>query len=181
MHTIVMAQSIFRRQLCLAVVVLAIAGCAGTTTSTPEGSAALLETAQRANDAYQNDRYAEAATLYEELAKAMPDEADYWYRLGNSYVRIEQPGDAAFAYQQSLAVDAGNARAWHNLGVVLLRQSQEAFIHGTHAAASDTAEQAQNQRMVDLLRQITGDESQGSDARDSSAASDEQEVPPGTE
>lgn len=143
------------RCVCLLAPVLIASGCAGV--ATQGKNQGLLETDQLADEAYRDGRFAEATEYYEELARALPNEPHYWYRLGNAYVRTERPQEAVFAYQQSLAVDAHNARAWHNLGIILLRQAQESFVLGMRASDPGEPEHARNERMLNMLKGVTGE------------------------
>lgn len=152
---------------CLVGLVLA-AGCATNATIQEEADSRLISIDRQAENAYRNGRAAEAVSLYEELVQAIPEDAGYWYRLANAYVRTDREREAVFAYERSLAIDARNPRAWHNMGIVLLRQSQEAFIRGADVSQPGTSEHEQNRRLLDALMEVTGN-----DAPDESAPEDD--------
>jgi tetratricopeptide (TPR) repeat protein len=78
---------------------------------------------QEAQLAYEGGETAKAEALYRSLARRMPNDAETWLRLGNLYARSNRPDEAASAYQRALMADNSEARAWHNLGVVRLRQA----------------------------------------------------------
>lgn len=78
---------------------------------------------QEAQLAYEGGELAKAETLYRSLARRMPNDAETWLRLGNLYARSNRPDEAASAYHHALMADNAEARAWHNLGVVRLRQA----------------------------------------------------------
>lgn len=147
------------RLIMVATVGLLLAAC-GSAPSRPPAPApdtggavapgAPLEIRARAEAAYAGGRYAEAATWYAELVKQIPAEGEYWYRLGNALVRSGRLEDAAFAYQRTLIIDESHGRAWHNLGVVRMRQAQEAFAEGIKT--SDSTERV----FQDSLRLSTG-------------------------
>lgn len=116
-----------------------VAGCATSSTtaktSTPELRLANVLTAQHdADAAYHAGNLETAATLYLQLTKLIPQEANYWYLLGNTYVRMQQPDLAVQAYQQAIMRDPKHARAWHNLGIVRMRQAEAAFVSSASTA-----------------------------------------------
>ena len=78
--------------------------------------------------AYEKGEDAKAETLYRSLARRMPTDSETWLRLGNLYARRNLPDDAAAAYQRALIANNTEVRAWHNLGVVRLRQAYAALL-----------------------------------------------------
>jgi cytochrome c-type biogenesis protein CcmH/NrfG len=102
-------------------------------------------------DPYALQREAEAAwqgsddtrteTLLRALLRAAPNDAESWFRLGNLMARQERYEDAADAYQRCLMLKSSDARAWHNLGRVRLRQASVALLQAK-ALAGDDAELA---------------------------------------
>jgi len=91
----------------------------------PRGNA--IELQQQAWQAYQNGDWAEAEQSYRALTRQVPQEADPWFRLGNIYARQEKPAAAVAAYQEALVRQPKNGKAWHNMGVVQLRQAMNSF------------------------------------------------------
>jgi tetratricopeptide (TPR) repeat protein len=71
----------------------------------------------RGNDAYTAGDYATAKRLYTESLQRSPDE-NAWYNLGNACFRLDQPGEAALAYERVLALSPGHAEAVSNLRFV---------------------------------------------------------------
>lgn len=111
-------------KLAVCVAVAALAGCA----SSPSVRLSDLTAAQqRADAAYAHHDWRSAVGAYQALTRAVPGNAAYWFRLGNSYAHLNQPMPAVAAYQAALQRDPHIVPAWHNLGAVLLQQSQEAF------------------------------------------------------
>ena len=110
--------------------VLAIAGCAGGDRVVKQDPGALVEIDRRADGAYRTGDDESAARLYRTLVESMPNESPYWYRLANTLARTGNYNDAALAYQRTLVLAPENARAWHNLGIVRLRQAQQSFAQG---------------------------------------------------
>ena len=112
---------------------------------------AVLATADQAAKAYANGDMNQAAMLYDSVVKSMPDDAELWFRLGNARFRLQQPDEAVAAYQHALQLKPTHARAWHNLGVVRLKQAQAAMIASSEVANTDKALQVSS---ADLARRI---------------------------
>ena len=81
----------------------------------------------QANDAYINDDFAQGEQLYLILLEHVPEEPEYWYRLGNIYVMTDRPYAAMNLYQEAIERDTAFAKAWYNLGLVQLKQSAFSF------------------------------------------------------
>ena len=157
----------------LAAFVVLAAGCAGNGTAVKTGTVAdaaaadsvaaavpadartLLEIERSAAAAYAEGRDAQAADLYLSLTRAAPAEASYWYRLANTLVRTSRYDDAAIAYRQALSREPTNARAWHNLGIVRMRQAQEAFSEGVKRSAKGDEVQQDSLRLSTSLYSLT--------------------------
>ncbi len=104
----------------------ACAGCAGGNSweAKPLDPDADLVTINReAELAYESGEAAKAEALYKSLVRRMPNDGETWFRLGNLYARANRPDEAANAYQRALLANNADPRAWHNLGVVRLRQA----------------------------------------------------------
>lgn len=111
----------------------ALAGCA----SSPAARlAATVDRQQQADRAYVEGHLAQALSGYQALTRAMPQHADFWFRLGNVYARLKRPDDAVDAYRHALAIEPGHAKAWHDLGIIRLRQAESAFDQSATAAAN---------------------------------------------
>jgi tetratricopeptide (TPR) repeat protein len=115
---------------------LTLAGCASNTSGThaQQKMTTVLASADDAAKAYDSGDMAKAASLYDEVVKSMPDDAETWFRLGNARYRLQQPDDAVVAYQHALQLNPTHARAWHNLGVIRLKQAQAAMTASSQAA-----------------------------------------------
>ena len=123
-------------RLRLAIVALALlAMLAGCATSRPSRLAATVERQRQADQAYVTGNLAQALSGYQALTRAWPQQADYWFRLGNVYARLQRPDAAVDAYAQALRIEPTHAKAWHNLGIIRLRQAEAAFGQSAHAAA----------------------------------------------
>ncbi len=128
-----MAMQLMRIASLLLVVTLAtLSGCASTATT--HSFKNVIAEQRKAEKAYEEGHLAEALAGYEALTRILPDNFDFWFRLGNIYVRMEKPTLAAEAYERALRLDSGNAKAWHNLGIVRMRQAAAAFAQSARVA-----------------------------------------------
>lgn len=68
----------------------------------------------QADTAYVQERYAQAAELYEQLLE-QGHSSDVYYNLGNCYYRLEKVGPAVLNYERALRLDPGDTNIRHNL------------------------------------------------------------------
>lgn len=87
--------------------------------------------------AYQKGNYSQAAVHFEKLVKKAPKDAEFWFRLGNSYARVKQPQKAIEAYENALLRDPGMAKAWYNKGIIYLQASLQTFVEMSNYIADD--------------------------------------------
>ena len=80
-----------------------------------------------ANDAYTAQDWPLAETRYGELTRRADSDGEAWLRLGNIYARTERTDLAVKAYQEAVAREAADPRAWHNLGVLQMRAALGTF------------------------------------------------------
>lgn len=134
-----MAMQLMRiASLVLVVTLATLSGCAGTTRI--HGFKNVIAEQRKAEKAYEEGHLAEALAGYEALTRTLPDNVDFWFRLGNIQVRMEKPALAAEAYARVLRLDSGNAKAWHNLGIVRMRQAAAAFAQSARVANANAPE-----------------------------------------
>ena len=88
----------------------------------------LSEWRVKAESAYQGGRYAEALGYYQKLSKAVPAEAELWFRLGNTYARMNRTDDAIKAYREAMLRDPYFSKAWYNAALNQLRASSDTFL-----------------------------------------------------
>ena len=117
----------------------ALAGCAtGTFATTTENSSTdYLLIKEQADQAYAKKQYDVAETEYRRLTDAVPRDADAWFKLGNIYARTHKPEKAIKAYREAILRDPKLSKAWHNLGVVHMRQAANAFLSLQKHATTD--------------------------------------------
>jgi len=141
------------RAACAAAAVIALgAGCAGTESrSTGEELVRMQREAQAAFDSGENAR---AEILYKGLTRAMPNDAETWFRLGNLYARSNNPDQAVNAYLTSLSLNGTNARAWHNLGIVRLRQAWAALLRANGLTSGKEPVHAMSAELIRALEKM---------------------------
>ena len=147
------------------VLVLGVAllvGCAstGAPTATLHGSPTkqlddVLALSKKASDAYAQGRMDEAAKDYQSLTQLVPEDPNYWYLLGNTLVKLQEPDQAVQAYDQAIIRNPRHARAWHNLGVIRLRQSEAAFVSSAETANSGDPLQQASRRIATALMHVS--------------------------
>ncbi len=148
-----MARSLKIAGWCLLGVLLAGCSSMSSTTASSQRLTNVLSTQKQAEAAYTSNDMQRAATLYLQLTKMIPQEADYWYLLGNAYVRTDQPDRAVDAYQQAIVRNPNHTRAWHNLGIVRMRQAMAAFTSSAGTAkAGDPMHEVSTQLVNELAR-----------------------------
>ncbi len=131
-----------------------VAGCASAPSAPASKLANVIGQEQAADKAYMAGDMQSSITLYRELTREVPQESDYWYRLGNAYARLQLPDEAVNAYQEAIKRNAAHARAWHNLGVVRLRQAQAALITSANSAAKDDPVREESRQLADQLSTV---------------------------
>ncbi len=112
----------------------------------------LIKLQQNAQAAYQAKDWDKAVDYYGTLTQRMPNDADIWFRLGNSYARLNKHGAAIQSYQQALSRDPRNSKTWHNLGIVQLKLATNTFIEMQN---NTTADDPLNRRATYVINAIT--------------------------
>jgi tetratricopeptide (TPR) repeat protein len=97
-----------KKRLCLSIVVSACL-LAGAASAADEGTFA------KANQAYAEARFQEAAEGYENLVQSGQWNATLFYDLGNAYYRLGSFGKAILNYERALALDPRHPEADANL------------------------------------------------------------------
>lgn len=119
------------RPLTAIVLITALGGCNLQNIKPAQESTDIKDVAttqQRAKLAYDAGNWPNAEVHYLKLTKALPLDAEPWFRLGNVYTRMERPGEAINAYHEAIVRNPKNTKTWHNLGIVQLRQATNTFV-----------------------------------------------------
>lgn len=129
---------------------LFLGGCA----SLPAGQNNVYETQQQAHLAFSGGDDVRAENLLLGLVRAVPNDAETWLTLGNLYARSNRPDQAAEAYQKVLMLNRGDPRAWHNMGIVRLRQAWAAFILAYDLFPADSEAHAKVNELIKAMEKM---------------------------
>ena len=142
---------------CVLAAALALGGCASTVASAiklTDNDPDVITINRDAQLAYEKGEDAKAEALYRSLARRMPTDSETWVRLGNLYARRNLPDDAAAAYQRALVANNSEVRAWHNLGVVRLRQAYAALLQAYANLSPQNPLYRQVEQALEYLSQL---------------------------
>ena len=134
--------------LMLAGLVLMLGGCATENVSGKDTLALVRD----ADLAYSQGNWSRAESQYRLIVQRVPGDAYAWFKLGNLYLHTDRPNEAMYAYQQTLARDSSNTKAYHNLALLYLLQSQRTLQAGIKAAAPNDPQLPASRK---LLAQLT--------------------------
>jgi cytochrome c-type biogenesis protein CcmH/NrfG len=109
---------------------------------------------REAQAAFDSGENARAEALYKGLLRAAPNDAETWFRLGNLYARTDNADQAVTAYLTALSINGNDARAWHNLGVVRLRQAWAALLRANTMAATSEPVYTMSNEMIRALEKV---------------------------
>ena len=87
----------------------------------------VFKVSREAEQAYEQSRFIEAVKLYQQIVEKVPNDADAWFRLANTYVQQGVYGKAVHAYERSLQSNQEQPKAWFNLSTAYLLYAQEAM------------------------------------------------------
>ncbi len=115
--------------LLLGLTLSVLPGCAGfdrgQNSAAPKPDLAVLE--RQAEAAYAKGDWSASEQPFIALTKASPQAVEPWFKLGNIYARTNRYALAVRAYREVVVRDAKHVRAWHNMGVIQLRQAAQTF------------------------------------------------------
>ncbi len=139
----------FQWQVSLLYVFVA-AGCAVL----PQDPGSLYDQRRAAQVAYAGEQDERAEKLLLGLSRAAPNDPETWFYLGNLYARTNRPEQATQAYQKALMLNSGDAKAWHNIGVVRLREAWAAFIQAHNLSAAGDPMHAKLEGLINAMEKI---------------------------
>jgi len=70
---------------------------------------------QLANTAYTEGRFTDARNAYQKIVEQGDFSANLFYNLGNTWLRLENPGQAVLAWERALTLNPGHTEAQANL------------------------------------------------------------------
>ena len=133
----------------LALSVVCLVGCVSTPV---ERAAELLSLQQQAESLYQQGKCEGAMSLYRQLAKEMPREAEPWLRIGNCQARLEQVDAAIAAYREAIERNPSYNKAWHNLAYIQAQQlARTAAAMAQHVDPADPSSKAMRELAMEVL------------------------------
>ena len=104
-----------------------LVACEQTPTKPDSEPADLSSVNDQAAKAYAENNLEEAEKQYAILTREAPGEAEPWFKLGNIYARTLRSELAITSYQEALVRDSQHVKAWHNLGIIQLREVDQTF------------------------------------------------------
>ena len=107
--------------LLLALTMLLLTSCATQQTRPVLNDLKNLQ--EQAHQAYLNEEYELAVQRYLSVQQYLDKDPFIWFRLGNAYSYLKQPDKAVMAYRKAVFFDPSMSKAWHNMGIMQLRQS----------------------------------------------------------
>ena len=72
---------------------------------------------KKANNAYEDENYAEAVTYYDSILNQGYVDADLYFNLGNSYFQTGEIGKAILNFEKALKILPGHEKALNNLSI----------------------------------------------------------------
>lgn len=114
----------------------------------------IYELREKAQAAYVGEQDDKAERLLLGLAREAPNEPETWFTLGNLYARTNRPDQAVDAYQKALMLNSTDAKVWHNLGVVRIRQAWAAFIQSYALVKGDEALRAKVETLIEAMEKL---------------------------
>jgi ketosteroid isomerase-like protein len=81
--------------------------------------------AQKAQDHYLGQEWAEAAAAYQQLVKATPNDPVAWHRLGTSQIFLKQYAEAIKNLKQAIEVGGSGALDFYNLACAYAQSGQK--------------------------------------------------------
>lgn len=123
-------------------------------TSPQTESSDIRGTLSRADAAYAARDWTVAKQEYEKLSRLMSKDPHAWFRLGNIYAHLDQPDFAVQAYKESLVRDPRLGKAWHNMGLVQLRQSANSFLQMQTYTGENPEQQVMAKAMYEALLEL---------------------------
>ncbi len=79
------------------------------------------ETFAEANKAYAEQRYEQAARLYQQLVDENLSSFELYYNLGNAYYKLDDVGRSVLYYEKALRLEPSNEDAQFNLDIANLK------------------------------------------------------------
>jgi tetratricopeptide (TPR) repeat protein len=95
-------------------------------TSPAQGSASLAHLTNQADDAFEKQQYAQAASLYAQALALSPKDAELYNEVGIALHYAGRSAEAVDKLKQGVAISPGHQRIWLTLGFVQARSGAAA-------------------------------------------------------
>ncbi|MEX1011010.1 MAG: tetratricopeptide repeat protein [Balneolaceae bacterium] len=137
------------------------------------------EDPQKANEAFNQGRYAEAATLYKQAIESDPDNARLHFNLGNALANAGESEEAIRAFEQFKSMTSepeNHALADYNIGRVLADQEElEQAAEQFRRSLRNSPEDEDARHNYELARQILQQQDQEQQQQDQDGDGEEDE------
>jgi len=107
-----------------------------------------------AMQAYQKKDWPRATSLFKSITKTDPSNSEAWFKLGNIYARENKAKEAINFYHEAAIRAPTNAKIWHNLGVIQLRQATLSFFRVTKHSNSEDPLSIRAAKIIHLYDQV---------------------------
>lgn len=77
--------------------------------------------------AYHQGDFGRAENLYLQLTKTSNENAELFYRLGNTYAQQNKIRQAVASYERAVAINPRLHKAWYNMGTLQLSEAGNSF------------------------------------------------------
>lgn len=138
------------RALCFLPLLLLLNACG----MLPTEQGSVYDMRREAQLAYAGAQDERAEKLLLGLSRAAPNDAETWFYLGNLYARTNRPEQATQAYQKALMLNSNDGKAWHNIGVVRVREAWAAFIQAYALVPQDDPMHAKLEEVISAMEKI---------------------------
>lgn len=116
----------------------------------------LVATHDRAMQAYHRGEMHVAEQGFKRIAEAIPRDAEGWFYLGNVYASTSRPMQALQAYTEALVRKPDMVKAWHNRGVVYMREATASFLEVQRLTKPDDPLHTYSTRLATSLVEMLG-------------------------
>jgi predicted Zn-dependent protease len=130
-----------------------LCACASHPPEPVAGARDLRQRLEQADLALREARLDDAEILYRDLSASHPRLPEVWLQLGNIYARQAQLEAAMRAYKEGLQHHREDARLWHNLALIELRQSIRTLETASRVLPADDPQHARIERLHRSLLQ----------------------------
>lgn len=141
-----------------------MSGCA-TTLPTDES----YKTLEKANMLYQRGDWSQAESLYKNISRKLPHDANIEFKLGNIYTKKGKYEEAIISYRKALVREPNSSKTYNNLAIALLMEAEQSF---GSAIVHLTPRDSFGARACEMLGEVRSVNRNSSQSTDSSQPAD---------